>query len=69
MPKLYEVTDVRERTRMKAGGTKEKYVEITIQTLHGGLGTVEILTSEYDQETVQEELEAKAEQLEMPFSL
>lgn len=65
----YEVTDVKQRERFTAGGSKVTYYDLTILTESGATGTLRIASKDYSKETVKAKLDEFAADLEMPFSL
>ena len=69
MAELYEVTDVRERTRFTAGGNQVKEFEVFFRTVHGATGSVTIRAADYNAKTLKPTLEAAATELDLPFTL
>lgn len=69
MAKGYEITSVRQATYRLMGGQAEVRYTVSIMTDKGSTGSLTIRASEFNKETVEEQLAELAETLDMPYSL
>jgi len=65
----YKVTDTREISRMTQAGSEIRCYRVWLVTGNGATGTVDIAAEDWIAETLQPILDAKAEELDLAFSL
>ena len=65
----YEVRDTREISEMTPAGSRRTLYRVWIQTARGATGTVDVAADDWTSEKLPTILEAKAETLDLAYSV